>query len=196
MSKRLPSRLLLPCIFAALLAALSIASPSQQPAPSKSAGLDTSCLYDVEQGVIPDCLQKAGNGELSVKQGVLKQLQFDSHGLAAVRSMTNGWMYVSRTGKVVIKGVPTVDNWADTFHYGLVRVVRNEKYGFSNRKGQLVISPVYDGAMNFENGKAKVCKGCTSKCVEQGCEYHAFSSGEWFQIDTKGAVVSRIPAEN
>jgi WG containing repeat len=196
MSKRRPSRILLPCTFAVLLAALSIASQSQQPAPSKSAGLDTSCLYDFERGVIPDCLQKAGNGELSVKQQVLKQLQFDSHGLTVVRSMTNGWMYVSRTGKVVITGVPTIDNWADTFHDGLVRVVRNEKYGFSNRKGQLVISPVYDGAMNFENGKAKVCKGCTSKCVEQECEYSVFSGGEWFQIDTKGAVVSRIRAEN
>jgi hypothetical protein len=198
MSRR-PSRILLPCSLAVLLAALSIASQRQQPAPSKSAGLDTSCLYDFERGVIRDCLQKVRNGELSVKQQVLKQLQFDSHGLAVVRSMTNGWngwMYVSRTGKVVISGVPTMDNWADTFYNGLVRVVRNEKYGFSNRKGQLVISPVYDGAMNFENGKAKVCKGCTSKCVEQECEYSVFSGGGWFQIDTKGAVVSRIRAEN
>jgi hypothetical protein len=90
MSRR-PSRILLPCSLAVLLAALSIASQRQQPAPSKSAGLDTSCLYDFERGVIRDCLQKVRNGELSVKQQVLKQLQFDSHGLAVVRSMTNGW---------------------------------------------------------------------------------------------------------
>ena len=89
-----------------------------------------------------------------------------------------------------------MDNWADTFHDGLVRVVRNEKYGFSNRKGQLVISPVYDGAMNFEDGKAKVCNGCTIKCVEQECEYSVFSGGNWFQINTNGTVVSRIPTEN
>jgi hypothetical protein len=95
-----------------------------------------------------------------------------------------------------ISGVPTMDNWADTFHNGLVRVVRNEKYGFSDRRGQLVIFPVYDGAMNFESGKAKVCNGCTSKCVELECEYHVFSGGEWFEIDTTGTVVSRIRAEN
>ncbi len=196
MSKHQPSRALLTCTFSVLLAGLGIASQSQQSVPSKSPGLTTSCLYDFELGVIPDCLQKAGNGELSVKQQVLKQLPFDSHGLAAVKSLTNGWMYVSRTGKVVISGVPTMDNWADTFHDGLVRVVRNEKYGFSNRKGQLVISPVYDGAMNFENGKAKVCNGCTIKCVEQECEYSVFSGGNWFQINTSGTVVSRIPTEN
>ena len=148
--------------------------------------------------------QQNQNGKLSVKQQVLKQLPFDSHGLAAVKSMTIGWMYVSRTGKVVISGVPTMDNWADTFHDGLVRVVRNEKYGFANRKGQLVISPVYDGAMNFQNGKVTLprCENYRHRgihsdrhAVDQECEYSVFSGGNWFQINTNGTVVSRIPTE-
>ena len=105
-------------------------------------------------------------------------------------------MYVSRRGRVVISGVPTMDNSADSFHDGLVRVVRNKKYGFANQKGQLVIPPAYDGAMNFENGKAKVCSGCESKCVDHDCEYHVFAGGEWFQINTKGTVVARIPPDN
>lgn len=197
MSKRQPLRIIFPCAFVVLLAAFSIASQSQQLPPAKSAAPDaTPCLYDFERGVVPDCIYKAATGELFVKEQVLKQLQFNSHGLAAVRSVANGWMYVSRTGKVVISGVPTMDNGADTFHDGLVRVVRNGKYGFSNRKGQLVISPVYDGAMNFESGKAKVCNGCTSRCVDLECEYHVFSGGEWFEIDPKGTVVSRVRAEN
>jgi hypothetical protein len=84
-------------------------------------------------------------------------------------------MYVSRTGRVVISGVPSIDNWADSFHDGLVRVVRNKKYGFANRKGQIVISTNYDGALNFEKGKAKVCSRCESKCVDHDCEYHVFA---------------------
>lgn len=196
MSKGPRCFILVPCAFAVLLAVLSSDSQSQQPVPRKPSAPDTSCLYEFERGVIPDCLHTAANGQLSVKQQVLKQLQFDSYGLAALRSASNGWMYVSRTGKVVISGVPTMDNWADAFHDGLVRVLRSGKYGFSNRKGQLVVSPVYDGAMNFESGKAKVCNGCTSKCVELECEYHVFSGGEWFEIDTKGTVVSHIRAEN
>ncbi len=105
-------------------------------------------------------------------------------------------MYVSRTGRVLISGVPSMDDWADSFHDGLVRVVRNKKYGFANRKGQIVISTNYDGAMNFEKGKAKVCTRCESKCVDRDCEYHVFAGGEWFQINTKGIVVARIRPEN
>jgi len=85
-----------------------------------------------------------------------------------------------------------VDNWADSFHDGLVRVVRNEKYGFANRKGQFVISAKYDAAMNFENGKATVCNRCQSKYADHDCEHHVFAGGEWFQINTQGMVVAPI----
>ncbi|MGB2624201.1 MAG: WG repeat-containing protein [Candidatus Acidiferrum sp.] len=102
-------------------------------------------------------------------------------------------MYVNREGRAVITGVPVMDNGADWFHDGLVRIVRNGKYGFANRRGQVVISPVYDGALNFEKGLATVCKGCKSKCTApHNCEYHVFAGGEWFQIDTRGTVVARL----
>lgn len=154
-----------------------------------------SCIFDYERGEISHCIHRTSLGELFVASQVLKDLDFDSYGLAPVLSLKGGWMYVNRTGKVLITGVPVMDNWADTFHDGLVRVVRNNKYDFSNSRGQLVISPIYDGAMNFEKGKAKVCNGCKTKCVDQECEYHVFSGGEWFQIDTKGTPVGRIPSE-
>ena len=51
-------------------------------------------------------------------------------------------MYVSRKGKVVIWGVPVMDNGADSFHDGLVRIVRNGKYGFANRGGEVVIPAI------------------------------------------------------
>ena len=89
-----------------------------------------------------------------------------------------------------------MDTWADIFHDGLVRVVRNDKFGFANRKGQIVISANYDGATTFERGKVKVCIHCMSKCVDHECEVHVFAGGEWFQINTKGIVVARIPPEN
>lgn len=70
----------------------------------------------------------------------------------------------------------------------------DEKYGFADRAGQMVVRPLYDGAMNFENGKAQVCKGCKTECVS-ACEYHAFTGGEWFEIDTKGTIISRVRHE-
>ncbi|MHB8487198.1 MAG: WG repeat-containing protein [Candidatus Acidiferrales bacterium] len=122
----------------------------------------------------------------------MKELSFDADGLAVVESEKEGWMYVNRRGRVIITGVPVMDNWADSFHDGLVRIVRNGKYGFANRRGQIAIAPIYDGAMNFEKGRTAVCKGCKSKCVDPGCEYHVFAGGEWFRINTKGTVLTRL----
>jgi hypothetical protein len=171
-------------------------TPVDQSAFQTLDGPSTSCLFDFERGAVPDCIRQAADGKLFVSQQVLKLLQFDSYGLTPVLSAKEGWMYVSRTGRIVIIGVPRMDNGADSFHDGLVRVVRNKKYGFANRKGQIVISAHYDGAMNFEKGTAKVCIRCESKCVDRDCEYHVFAAGEWFQINTKGIVVARISPEN
>jgi WG containing repeat len=113
---------------------------------------DTSCLFDVERGDLPRCLRENPSGELFVAPRFLKELNFDSRGLATVHSPTQGWMYVTREGKVVITGVAVMDNWADSFHNGLVRFVRNGKYGFANRKGRVVIPSVYDGAMTSTRG--------------------------------------------
>jgi hypothetical protein len=152
----------------------------------------TPCLFDFERGEIPNCIHESVTGELFVAPQFVKELPFGSYGLASVLSPKHGWMYVSRTGKVIISGVPWMDNGADSFHSGLVRTVKNEKYGFANRKGQLVIAPVYDGALAFQNGRAIVCKGCRDTCAERECEHHYFKGGEWFQIDTKGTVLARL----
>ncbi len=89
-----------------------------------------------------------------------------------------------------------MDNGADWFHDGLVRFVKGGKYGFANSKGQVVIPPVYDGAMNFEQGRAEVCSGCKRKCADPFCEYHSFTGGQWLQIDTKGHVLTQLPQRN
>jgi len=159
-------------------------------------GPTTSCLFDYERGQVLDCVRQASDGNFFVSHQILKLLRFDSHGLASVLSANDGWMYLSRTGKVLIVGVPNMDNWADAFHDGLVRVVKNKKYGFANRKGQIVIAAKYDGAMNFEKRTATVCSRCETKCVNPDCEYHIFAGGDWFQINTKGIVVARLPTKN
>jgi hypothetical protein len=161
---------------------------------AQSAG--EKCIFDFERGEISNCIRQATTGELFIAPLVLKELDFDSYGLAPVLSLKEGWMYVSRSGIVVVQGVRTMENGPDSFHDGLIRVVRNREYGFANRTGQMVIPPIYDGAMNFENGTARVCKGCETECVEPECEHHVFVHGEWFQIDTKGNVVARIQPDN
>jgi WG containing repeat len=170
--------------------------PQNQAGAHKTESTGTSCLFDFERGEVPNCVLKRTTGDLFIAPQYLKDLEFDSHSLAAVLSPTEGWMYVNRKGKVIIRGVAVMDNGADTFHDGLVRFVRDKKYGFANRSGRIVIPPVYDGAMNFEKGNAEVCKGCHSKCVEIECEYSVFSGGDWFLINTKGAVLKQLHPSN
>jgi hypothetical protein len=163
------------------------------PTANQTDTTDTSCIFDFNQDEVPDCLRQGPTGTLFVAPLVLKKLDFDSYGLAPLLSRKERWIYVNRKGLVVVKGVPTMDNGPDSFHDGLVRVVRNNKYGFANRRGHLVIPAVYDGAMNFEKGKARVCKGCEDKCADashDACEHHFFAGGEWFEVDTKGTAVA------
>jgi hypothetical protein len=147
-----------------------------------------SCMFDAQRGEVPDCLRADPSGVLFVANRYLAKISFDAHGLAAVWSPELGWMYVNRKGKVLITGVPAVDNWADSFHDGLVRFLKDKKYGFADRKGQIVIPASYDGAMAFENGQARVCRGCENKCAEASCEHHSFVGGEWMSVNTKGEL--------
>src|SRR5689334_19943597 len=150
----------------------------RRPANESSRGATQSCLFDFERGEVADCVRVRADGSRSIAARYLKELPYGPEGLAPVRGV-DGWMYVNRGGRVVITGVPTFENGADEFHDGLVRFVKNHKYGFADRNGNTVIAPKYDGAMRFENGRAKVCLGCVDKCVEPECEHHVFSGGRW-----------------
>jgi hypothetical protein len=151
-----------------------------------------SCVVDFEKGEIRGCLELRKDGALFVTAPVFKYLRFDSDGLAPVLSPNRGWMYVNKKGKVIISGVPSFDNGPDSFHDGVVRIVRSQKYGFADRQGRIVVPVIYDGALNFEKGRAKVCKNCRDKCMDRECEHHFFAGGEWVEIDPRGTIIGRI----
>jgi len=152
------------------------------PAPARP------CMYDRDQGSVPDCMCNV-NGVLSILPQHIAHLDFDSHGLAVVYSDGHeGWMYVNRSGTVLVTNVASMDNGADWFHDGLVRFLRDGKYGFANRSGNVVIPPTFDGALNFERGRAPVCRGCRSERLEGGS---IFVDGDWFFISRKGRILRR-----
>jgi len=160
----------------------------QRRASNSSAQEAKSCLFDYERGEIPDCIRVAADGSRSIAAPYLKELRYDTKGLAGVRA-ADGWMYVNRRGKAAITGIPTFDNGPDEFHDGLVRFVKNHKYGFADRNGKIVIPPRYDDAMPFEGGRAKVCLGCVDKCADHDCEHHVFSGGKWLSVDKNGVTL-------
>jgi len=139
------------------------------------------------------CLEQDKDRRLSISSKYVNKLQFRQQGLAEVYSPEHGWMYVNRTGRVVIEGVAAMDNGADQFHDGLVRFSMQGKWGFADASGNVVIRPRYDGALNFEKRIARVCIGCKDACVDKDCEYHRFEGGTWLCLDTAGKEVPCAP---
>jgi hypothetical protein len=64
-----------------------------------------------------------------------------------------------------------------------------KKIGFINNKLEVVIEPRFDFAYPFENGKARVCNGCTKK---QNGEHYMIVGGKWGVIDQSGKLISPI----
>lgn len=138
-----------------------------------------------------DDLEKRGPS-LFVKTPALKRLQF-SGGLAPLWSKSAGWLYVDKRGKVVIEGVVAMDNGADPFRDGLVRVERGGKCGFVDQKGTIRVPLMYDGCLGFEKGKARVCVKCKLECAEKECEHHEYKGGDWRCVGPWGARVTCPP---
>jgi hypothetical protein len=140
---------------------------------------------------VSNCVKLDKKGHLVIAPQYVRQLSFGENGLAVVYSKEEGWMYVNRKGRVIISGVAAMDNGADVFHDGLVRFSKNNKWGFADVKGKVVVPAIYDGALNFEKGLAKVCNACRSECAGTDCEHHIFAGGEWVYINTKGENVKK-----
>lgn len=69
---------------------------------------------------------------------------------------------------------------------GLILIIKNNKYGYANHKGETIIIPQFKCATNFYEGKAKV----SYKCSETTDEHIRWSSSSWFYIDKKGNKVN------
>jgi len=83
---------------------------------------------------------------------------FTDGGIAAVLDK-NGWYYISRTGDFVIR--PKIfDNGPDYFSNGLARYIEDDKYGFFDTSGRVVIEAQFEFAFPFEDGKAKIGEDC------------------------------------
>lgn len=82
------------------------------------------------------------------------------------------------------------DNGADYFSEGLRRFVKNEKVGFVDRNGTVIIKAEHDFATPFNYGYASFCDGCDWEKTEN--EHKAIVGGTWGVINYKGEVVKPI----
>ena len=92
------------------------------------------------------------------------------------------WIAIDQQQRVLYD-IVAIDNGPDYFQEGLVRVKRNEKMGFANQYGQVVIPCAYDFVGWFEAGKAKVA--LKAQAIKEG-EHTRIEAEEWFFIDKQG----------
>lgn len=70
------------------------------------------------------------------------------------------------------------------FKEGLISIKKNEKIGFMNKKGEIVIEPIYDSAFPFVNGTSRVLLFPENPSPS--------NSGRYGYIDTNGNEITKI----
>ena len=155
------------------------------------------CTVDSEVWSLPACALESHSGKLYVSK-IYLPLFFTSTGkslqsgtpenLAWTHLPQDGWVYFNSSGLVIVRNVATMDNGPNAFHYGLVRVTKNEKWGLADIHGRMIVPFTYDGMLDYQKGKGwPACTAC--KYVRKG-EYGSFESGQWSSLDRRGKVLS------
>lgn len=96
-----------------------------------------------------------------------------------------GFLGIDRNEKVLFEVYP-FGNGPDYPQEGLFRIIEDDKIGYANMDGEIVIKPQYDCAYSFENGKAKVSLNC-SELLDR--EHIVWDAKEWFYIDHTGKKI-------
>ena len=99
---------------------------------------DENCAPDPELIAVPPCAIQHIGGQTRIIQSHLTTRSLNKYGLAPAW-IEGGWTYVDRRGLVVVENVAIMDNWANEFHHGLVRVTHNDKWGLADTHGKQVV---------------------------------------------------------
>lgn len=154
-----------------------------KPAPCVVADIDTSTM--------PACVLHSSNGVLFIPKKYWMHPAFNRYGLSAFTIESFGRVYINRAGRIVIRDVALMDNGPDEFHHGLVRVNRDEMWGYADPSGRIVVPVKYSCALNSEDIGPLVCLGCH---IEQAGEYKTCTHGHWFRTNASGHLTpSRAP---
>ncbi|WP_158879676.1 WG repeat-containing protein [Rhodanobacter sp. L36] len=164
------------CLLLFLFASPTIAIA--QGAPRKA------CAVDADLPSVPACALEIRHGQQRVIATYLPPLLASTRHHLIAAFLPTGWSYINRHGLVVVTHVAVMDNGANDFHYGLVRVTRDGKWGLADTHGRLVVPLKYDGMLDYQSDKGwEVCTGC--RAVPDG-EHGWFEGGAWQSLDQNG----------
>jgi hypothetical protein len=143
-----------------------------------------SCVVeDIDTPRMPACVIQSRNGVLFIPKKYWMHPAFNQYGLSAFTIESFGRVYIDRSGRIVIRNVGFMDNGPDEFHHGLVRVNRDEMWGYADASGRIVVPLKYSCAINSEDIGPLVCVGCR---IQQGGEHQLCLDGHWFRTDSEG----------
>ena len=112
--------------------------------------------------------------------------EFTDCGIAAVGDAKNGNYYIDETGKKLNIPVLNIGNFIDDFQEGYARFEEDEKIGFINECGEIVIDAKFESVAPFKNGIAII--GKDFEIVENG-PYKTQKGGKFGAIDKTGNLI-------
>lgn len=131
------------------------------------------------------------NGEIVIPAGKYDNIftpEFDKIAFVTIKGK-KGVYAIDRNEKILFQ-VYNPEYGPDDVSNGLFRIIQNNKIGFANMNGQIVIKPQFQFIYSFnENGFAIFCEQGTWNTLEVGINV---IKGKWGAIDKKGKII--IPA--
>ncbi|MEP0005438.1 MAG: WG repeat-containing protein [Balneola sp.] len=121
-------------------------------------------------------------GDTVIPIGKYQYCFFDTVTIYAIVGDKSGFYAIDQKENRLYE-VYWLDNGPDYIKDGLFRIKRNDKIGYANTKGEIVIEPQFDCANAFENEKARVTFDCELKKVGEHTE---MKSDNWIYIDKTG----------
>ncbi len=112
--------------------------------------------------------------------------EFTECGIAAVGDSENGNYYIDKTGKKLNVPILEIGNFIDEFQESYARFKKDEKLGFINECGEIVINAKFESVTPFKNEIAIVHRGF--EIIENG-PYKTQKGGKFGAIDKKGNLI-------
>jgi hypothetical protein len=162
-------------ILAGVLCAMSFGS-------DRGNGPGSLYRFENEKG---ECGYRSAKGKTVIPPGKYPMCWSDTiRDFAIVSKSRRGIVGIDRKGKELFQ-VFVFDNGPDYPSEGVFRILREDKIGFADTTGKIVIEPKYTAVAPFQGGLAAFCDSC--KRVQDG-EHWAWEGGKWGFMDKNQKV--------
>lgn len=145
---------------------------------------------DTYSGIVFGYVNKAGDTIVSAGKYEHLPETIKKPIIVQVSDNPEKWVMLDQNGMEIYRIYAVGEN-PDKWHEGLLRIVQDDKIGFINKKGKIVIQPEYCRATSFVKGKsiANINAVKVDKSTTDAQSSVSWEDGKWGVIDKKGEVL-------